>query len=175
MSRFIKGLLKKQLESKYEGCNEFVVLSTEGVSGNDNNSMRGDLIEKGVAVNVVKNSLMRLALKEMGLDNAVGLFSAGPCTVAFGGDSVVDVAKEVVDWSKKIKAIELKGAYVDGEILDDKGVVALSKMPSRVELQGQIVQLAQSPGSNVAASIIAPASYIAGCVKTIVENAEEAA
>ncbi len=175
MSRFVKGLLKKQLEKKYEGTNEFVVLSTEGVSGNDNNSMRGGLTEKGVAINVVKNSLMRLALKEMGLDNAAELFSAGPCTVAFGGDSVVDVAKEVVDWSKKIKAIELKGAYVDGEVLDHEGVVALSKMPSRIELQGQIVQIAQSPGSNVAGSIVAPASYIAGCVKTIVENAEEAA
>ncbi len=175
MSRFVKGLLKKQLEKKYEGTNEFVVLSTEGVSGNDNNSMRGGLTEKGVAINVVKNSLMRLALKEMGLDNAAELFSAGPCTVAFGGDNVVDVAKEVVDWSKKIKAIELKGAYVDGEVLDHEGVIALSKMPSRIELQGQIVQIAQSPGSNVAGSIIAPASYIAGCIKTIVENAEEAA
>jgi len=175
MSRFIKGLLTKQLENKYAGMTEFVVISTEGVSGNENNDMRGALLEKGVNVSVVKNSLMRLALKEMGLDSATGLFAAGPCTVAFGGDSVVDVAKEVVDWSKKIDAVELKGAYVDGESLDENAVVALSKMPSRIELQGQIVQLAQSPAANLAGAITGPASYIAGCIETIVEKAEEAA
>lgn len=175
MSKYIKGLLQKQLENKFKDASEFVVISTDGVSGNDNNSFRGELADKGMRLSVVKNSLMRLALKELDRADAADLFAAGPCTMVFGGDSVVDIAKDVVDWSKKIEAIELKGAYVDGEVVDGEGVVALSKMPTRVELQAQIVQLATTPAANVAGAVAGPAGVIAGCLKSIIDKAEEAA
>lgn len=174
MSKFIKGLLQRQFENKFGDTSEFVVISTVGIGGNDNNEMRGSLKEKGMNVTIVTNSLMRLALKSLEMGTAADLFKTGQCAVIYGGDSVVDVAKEVVDWSKKLKAIELKGAYVDGDVVDGSGVVDLSKMPSRAELQGQIVQLAQTPAANVAGAIVGPASYIAGCIKKIEENAEAA-
>ncbi|MGE4285864.1 MAG: 50S ribosomal protein L10 [Phycisphaerae bacterium] len=170
MSKFVKELLQKELEVKFDGVTEFVVVSTDGVSGNDNNAMRSKLSEKGVSLRVVRNSLMRKVVP-----GAAELFSNGPCTVAFGGDSVVDVAKEMVAIEKKIKAFELRGAYVDGTLVSGKGVVDLSKMPNRVELQGQIVQLVLSPAANLAGAIVGPASVIAGCLKTIIDKAEEGA
>ena len=175
MSYFVKGLVQNEYKSKFAEMGEFVVIDTTGVGGVDNNVMRGELKAQGIRLAVVKNSLMRSALKEMELANATDLFMAGPCTVVYGGDSVVDVAKAVVDWSKKLKSISLKGAYVDGVAMDGEGAKALSKMPSRVELQGQIVQLAQSPGANLAGAIVGPAGRIAGCIKTLVEKLEEAA
>lgn len=175
MSKFVKELLQSQTKDIFQDVNEFVVINTDGVDGNSNNQMRGELSDKGIKLRVVRNSLMRKSLKEMGMEEANGLFAAGPCTVAFGGDSVVDVAKEIVGWAKKLKTIEMKGAYVDGTLVEGEGVVDLSKMPNRAELQSQVVQIALTPGSNVASAITSPASNIAGCLKTIIDKAEEAA
>ena len=175
MSYFVKGLVQNEYKSKFAGMGEFVVIDTTGVNGVDNNVMRGALKASGIRLSVVKNSLMRAAMKDMEMPVAADLFMSGPCTVVYGGDSVVDVAKAIVDWSKKLKTIALKGAYVDGIAVDGEGARDLSKMPSRVELQGQIVQLAKSPGANLAGAIIGPGGRIAGCIKSLVEKLENEA
>jgi large subunit ribosomal protein L10 len=175
MSKFIKELLQKELEGKFNGVNDFVILSTKGVGGNDNNEMRGVMKSKGIKLSVVKNQMMRRALDTLDLAAASSLFMAGPCTVAYGGDSVVDVAKECADWAKKIDAVAFRGAFVDGTVMDEKGAKVLSKMPSRAELQGAIVQIAKTPGANIAGAIASPGGNIAGCIKTLIENLEEAA
>ena len=105
MSKYIKELLQKELEGKFAGVSDFVIINTKGVGGNDNNEMRGVLKEKGIKLYVVKNQMMRRALDGLDLAAAVSLFMAGPCTVAYGGDSVVDVAKEMSDWIKKYNVI----------------------------------------------------------------------
>lgn len=174
MSKFVKGLLQSELENKFANIEDFMVINTMGIDGVANNQLRGELKTKGINLTLVKNSMMLRALKAKGVANAESLFS-GSCTVAYGGDNLVDVAKEVVGWKKKIKALEIKGAFLEGTCLDAKSAEAVSKMPTRAELQGTIVRIAQTPGSNIAGAIISPAANIAGCIKTIIENAEKAA
>jgi large subunit ribosomal protein L10 len=175
MSYLVKNLVQNEYEKVFSGISEFVVVDLTGVSGVDNNILRGELKKKGIRMTVVKNSLMCMALQKMGMDAARGVFAVGPCTVAYGGDSVVDIAKEVVDWAKKIKAITPQGAYVDGVLMSGDGVKELSKMPTRVELQGQVVQIALTPGANIAGALVGPGGVIAGCVESLIEKLEEAA
>jgi len=176
MSKYIKDLLQAEFEKKLSGSqvSEFMVVSAKGIKGVDNNIMRGDLKSKSIGLMVVKNSLFRKALAGQSLSGGVDLFE-GPCAVAYGGDSIIDVAKEMVEWSKKLPVMEVKGAFLDGSILTGKAAVELSKMPSRSELQGEVVTLAKSPGARVAGAIAGPAGVIAGCIKSIVDKAEKEA
>jgi len=175
MSTYVKGLLQKELEKKFDAVEDFLVVDTKGIGGNDNNEMRGVLKSKGVRLTVVKNAMMSRALEALGRPAATSLFESGPCAVAYGGDSIVDVAKELAEWGKKIEAISIKGAFVDGEVLDAAGAEALARMPSRAELQGTVVMLAGSPGRRLCGAILGPGGIVAACIKGLVEKLEKEA
>jgi len=175
MSVYVKGLLQNELKNNFAEVSDFLVIDLRGVSGNDNNEIRGDLKTRGIHLRVVKNAMMRRAMDKLDMSAASALFLADPSVIAYGGDSIVDIAKDVVAWSKKVKALGLKGAFVEGTVMDSDGVKELSKMPNRAQLQGLVVVLANSPGANVAGAVAGPGGVIAGCIKTLVEKLEEAA
>lgn len=176
MSKYIKELVQNELEQHVvdNGIKEFIVLSLMGVGGVDNNKMRGDLKEKDIHLLVVKNSLFKRALRAKKMDTAGELFT-GPSAIVYGADSIVDAAKELAEWGKKIGTLTVKGAYLDGVVLDAQGAKNLAKLPTRSELQAQIAGCILSPASKLAATIAGPGSRVAGCVKSVVEQTEKQA
>ncbi len=175
MSKYVKNLMVESLKKDFQQVGEFIVVSISGLDGINNNRMRGALKQKGIHMMTVKNSAMRIALLALGMKNAADLFAAGPRTVIWGGDSLVDAAKELITWTGKFDSIQFSGAYLDGTVLDAQAAKELSKMKSRAELLGEVPMLAMSPGKRLAGAIAAPAGNIAGCIKSLVEKLEKAA
>lgn len=176
MSKYVKQILTKEFQNRFAGVNEFLVVDMTGVDGIANNQLRGQLRQKGIKLTMVKNAMMRHAIAAMGKTCAAELFATGSCTVVYGDDSVIDLAKEIkaANIGKK-KVIKFKGAYVDGTALDAATAGQLVNMKTRVELQGEIVMLANSPGRRLAGAIAAPAGIIAGRIKIISEKEEKQA
>ena len=100
--------------------------------------------------------------------------SRGPAALVFGGDSVVDVARNLVDWAKKVKNLDLKVAVLDGELFDGPdGVKRLSDFPTKDEALGTVVGLVLSPAGNIVKATTSPGSNLLGIIKEIRTRLEE--
>jgi len=120
MSKFVKGLLRAELEKRITADNvtDFIVISTQGVDGVDNNIMRGKLKGKGIKLMVVKNALVKSALSNLKMDAATAIFT-GPCAIAYGGDSIVDVAGLARFRLSRLKGRFLKARFWTAKVRKD--------------------------------------------------------
>lgn len=178
MSKLIKEMIVEEYRRQFDGVTDGVVVEIRGMDATANNSFRNELRGKEIRVAVLKNSLARKAFDGGPLEGISGQLK-GPTALIWGAESAVDVARELVDWAKKVEEIELKAAILDGELFEGAaGVKQLSTFPTRDEAQGTVVTLLLSPFRNVVGAATSPGSKILGAVKTIqekLENGEEIA
>lgn len=173
MSKAVKDLMTRDYRDRLAGVNDALVISIRGVNAIDNNRMRNDLRARKVRVTVVRNNLAVRALKGTPLA-ALEPVLTGPSAIAYGEESVVDVARALVEWAKKVEQLELKGALLDGVLYEGKkGVEALSRFPTRAEAQAQVITLILSPARKVMAQVKAPGGNVLGIVKRIQEKLEK--
>jgi large subunit ribosomal protein L10 len=172
MSKPVKALLRKELVRRLDGTDSLTVLSLVGVPGVASNELRGKLRENGITVTVVKNSVARQAFKEVGLESASGLLD-GPSAVAVGGESVVDVVRQLLDFGKTHPALIVRGALLEGEVFGPDRVEELSKYPTRDEAIANVAGMALSPGRKLAGALLGPGGRIAGGIKTLSNDESE--
>jgi len=171
MSKPIKNLITGSYRNRFADVDSAVLIDIRGVASNDNNALRAQLAEKGIRVNVLRNSLAKPAFTGTALEGLNELLQ-GPNAMVYGGQSVVEVARELVEIVKDFKEIDLKGAIMDGQVFGPDEVERLSKYPTREEAQAQVVQLILSPAQRLSASIQGPGAKIASLVKAIEEKLE---
>ena len=173
MSKSIKDLIVTEYRRRFEDISDALLIDIRGVEANTNNEIRIDLLQKDIHITVLKNSLAKTAFAETNL----GLLNPtidGPSALVFGGDSVVSVARNLVDWAKKVKQLELKAAILDGELFEGAdGVKRLSDFPTKEEAQATVIQLVLSPAGNVLRAATSPASNLLGIIKEIESRLEE--
>ncbi len=173
MSKPVKEMLMRDYSSILEGVEDALIVSVRGIDANETNDLRMDLAKQNVKVTVIRNSLARKAFEDTSL-SGLDEFLAGPSAIAFGGESVVDVARALVEWAKKIDQLELKGAILDGQVFSgEAGVVELSKYPTRDEAIAKAVTLVLSPAQKLVGAAKGPGSALASIVKAIEEKLEK--
>jgi len=167
MSKPIKDMIVTEYKRRFDGLSSGLLIDIRGIEANSNNELRVDLLKKDIHITVLKNSLARSAFQDTDLEVFTSLLE-GPSALAFGGDSVVDVARSLVSWAKKIKQLELKAAVLDGKFFEGaEGVKRLSDFPTKAEAFGIVVQLLLSPAGNILKAASSPGSKVLGVVEEV--------
>lgn len=173
MSRPIKEMIVSEYAERFNDTEAALVIDIRGITAIDNNNLRLDLAKQDIHITVVKNSLARKAFSGTKLER-LGEILEGPSALAYGGESVVNVARSLVEWTRKIAKLDLKGAILDGELFEGaEGVRRLSSFPTREEAQARIVTLILAPAGKVVGAALAPGGRILGIIKTIEEKLEK--
>ena len=174
MSKQVKSLLRKEITNRLGDARDVAVVSLVGIDGVTNNRLRGELRQKGIRVMVVKNAMARQAFGEMGLGGAEQLLD-GACALAYGGESVVDVVRELLNRIKQIPQLSVRGALMEGTLFGPDRVEELSRFPTRTEALGNLARAITSPAGNLVSAMRGPASVLAGILKSIEEKREKEA
>lgn len=173
MSKPVKNLIIDDYKNRVGDHQDALVISLRGVSSNDTNAIRAGLAKKSIRVTVVRNKLFGQAFAGTNL-SALSEVLTGANALAYGAESVVDVAREIIELVKKFPGIELKGAVLDGQLFQgEAGIEALSKFPTRDEAIAKDVAIILGPGRKLMASVKGPGAQLAGILKAIEEKLEK--
>ena len=102
-------------------------------------------------------------------------FLEGPSAVAWGGEGIAELAKEISSQVKKLKKPEIKGGAVDGVVVGPNQVEDITKLPSREVLIGQVIGLLLGPARMTLSLLSSPASTVVGQLEALVERQQGAA
>jgi len=147
LNRTSKEQLVAELSAKLARVKAAFVADYRGLTVEEANELRSKLREAGVEYQVVKNTLLRLAIRDT--DNAcLEQFLQGPTAIAMAEDDPVAPAKVLSEFAKANEKFELKGGVLEGKVLDLDGIKALSDLPSREVLLGKMLGSINAPVSN---------------------------
>ena len=169
MSKYVKELMMDQIRSDLNGSRSLLILDLKGLDAITEHQFRRDMRKKSIRVRALKNSLARRIFSEMGMEG-LSSYLQGPSVMVWGGDGVAELAKEVSTQVKNLKKPEIKGGAVDGVVIGPNQVEDITKLPSREQLIGRVVNLALAPVQRVLALANAPAGSLMSQLKTLSEG-----
>ena len=141
--------LREKMESSVAG----VVVDYKGINVANDTKLRKELREAGVHYVVEKNSMLRFAFKNMGID-AFDEVLHGTTAVALSKDDQTAPARVLGKFAEDHEDFfNLKAGYVEGVAYDAAGVEKLSKIPSKETLLAQLVGSLQGPIQKLAATL----------------------
>ena len=176
MAKALKQMLAAELGVELENSPAgLMVVDPGGMTVETVEAFRGDLREKagGARMRVIHNRTARVAIREQGYDGDVEGFNAtlaGSSAVVYGGDGPIPIAKVVRDWSKKHKALKVKAAVADGEVLLEGDAKALADMPDLEQLKGMLAGLVLGAARGMAVSLQGVYGGLARCIQARIDE-----
>lgn len=125
-----------------------VLVDYRGLSVEEDTKLRNDLRAAGVKYFVVKNTLLRLAANQVGLEDLDSILH-GPTALAISDDPVAP-AKVIADFAKDNDKMEIKSGFMDGKVMTLDEIKALAKTPSKETLIAKMMGSLNSPISGLA-------------------------
>jgi large subunit ribosomal protein L10 len=175
MSKQMKSMLVDDLKGRLGGVGDLIVVSLGRLDAQKTTQLRQSLRKKKIQLQLVKNSLARMATSGTPLAPAFEK-AEGMLAIAWGGEDVVDLAKELdrLAGLKDYEGFECRGGALDGARLEPGDVKKVAKWPTRTEqlslLSGQISSLA----ATLSGQILSAGGGLAGQIKSRVEDLEKA-
>ena len=114
-----------------------VLVDYKGITVADDTKLRAELRKGGVQYRVVKNTMLNLAFREIGLEGLSDSLS-GTTAIAINTTDSLAAAKVLSKFAKDHENFTVKCGYMDGAAIDSATVEALSKVPGRETLIAQL-------------------------------------
>ena len=143
ISKYKKQQLVADLNEILSDAKMTVFAKYQGLSVSELQELRHLARENNVKIKVVKNRLVRVAMGEIAVYKDTDTSALeGQLLYAISNDDEVAPAQVLAKFAKEHQALELKGAFsAEGKSLNEQEVVELSKLPSKDQLIGQVVNM----------------------------------
>lgn len=133
-----KVQIVEQLKEKLSEARGVVLTDYQGLSVPEVETLRANLQGVGAGYQVVKNTLLKLALDK-------GEKFVGPTAVVLSYEDEIKPLKTLYDFAKEHKALKIKGGFFEGGWAVSEKLKEIAMLPSREELLAKLLGMMQSP------------------------------
>jgi large subunit ribosomal protein L10 len=148
MNREQKAAAIAEIAAQIEGAQAILAVDYRGISVPQVAELRAGLRDVDATFRVVKNSLTERAADQSGAETLKPLLS-GPTALTFVRGDVASAARAIADYGRAAQLLPFKGGLMEGATLDVEQIRALSRLPSRRVLYGQLAAVVASPVSGL--------------------------
>ncbi len=171
MNREQKAATIEALVTEIESADAVLAVDYRGISVAQVAELRAKLREADASFRVVKNSLTERAADQVGASSLKELLQ-GPTALTFVRGDTALAAKAIADYARATQLLPFKGGLMDGEELDANQVQAISRLPSREVLYGQLVGIVASPVTGLVRTLNALVNGLAVALGQVRERKE---
>jgi large subunit ribosomal protein L10 len=142
-----KKEIVKDLREKFIRSKVVIVTDYKGLDVATINDLRRKLREFEVEYKVAKNSLLIRASEETDVALIKDCFK-GPSAIALSYEDPIAPAKVLTKFANEHDELEIKTGVLDGKVLDINAIKAMSILPSREVLLGQLLSAVNGVPTN---------------------------
>ena len=144
MRRETKNDVVAELKETLGKVASLVVADYRGLTVEQVNGLRREIRRAACTYRVVKNTLVKRTIADTDMAGLAPLFK-GPTAIAFSFEDPVAAAKVIDKFQGDLQHLEVKGGYLDGEVLDQRGIKTLASMKGKDELRATLLATFMAP------------------------------
>ena len=145
-----KQAIVAQLTDTLKSAASGVLVDYKGITVAEDTALRHELRENGVEYSVVKNTLVRFAIDNVGMQELDGVLN-GTTSMAVSKDDPIAPMRIINKYAKQMgDRFNIKAGFMDGKVIPLEDVAALAELPSKEVLLGQVLGMMLSPLTSLA-------------------------
>jgi len=169
MARPEKVAAVDEIRARFEDADAALLTEYRGLGVGEIAEVRGALRDAGSDYKVLKNTLTRIAVREVGLEDLVGMLE-GPTAIAFVKGDAAAAAKALDDAAKKFPVLVIKGGVLNGKVIDASQAGQLARLEPREVQLAKIAMMMNSPAQQTANVLSALLRNLGSMLAQVVEK-----
>jgi large subunit ribosomal protein L10 len=154
MDRAAKEAELGEIKEAFKNVSSIVIADYSGITVPVVTAMRDDFRKAGCHYRVIKNSLVKIAIKGSKME-PMSVLMSGPTAVIWSEDAPQPPAQIALKWAKDQPKFKIVGGYYEGTVLDAAGVDALSRMPGKNEIRASMLMTFMAAPQGFVAQLVA--------------------
>jgi large subunit ribosomal protein L10 len=163
-----------KFQEKFEKSKVVVLADCEGLNVEQMTALRKEIRNLGDEIKVVKNKLVRRALKNVGREE-LGKYLVGSTAITFGYNDPAPPVKALFDFAEKAKKFKFKVGMLGEKVLSVKELENLSKLPARPQMLSILLSVMIGPLRNLVSVTQGPIRKLVYALEAIRQKKEKEA
>jgi large subunit ribosomal protein L10 len=159
----IKEKIVTDIQEKFKAVGNVVVTQYKGLNVAEISELRAQLRSAKAEYKVLKNSLTKIALKNLGYEDLAKRID-GPIGVVFEKGDTAQICRLLVKFSKDHDKFKVTSGLLNGAVLDVKQIQTIANLPSRQVLLYKLVSAIAGPLQNLVNVLNAPVQGLANAL-----------
>src|SRR5918996_29328 len=169
MARPDKVAAVENIRARFEEADAALLTEYRGLGVGAIAEVRGALRDAGSDYKVLKNTLTRIAVREVGLEDLVAMLE-GPTAIAFVKGDAAAAAKALDDAARKYPVLVIKGGVLNGKVIDASQAGQLARLEPRDVQLAKIAMMMNSPAQQLATVLSALLRNLGSMLAQVVDK-----